>query len=361
MVRALRRGFDRGELTRLGACFGVVAALHVLGWGGLFIGGGGHAALLGLGGLAYTLGLRHAFDVDHIAAIDNTTRKLLHERQKPMAVGFFFSLGHSSVVLVVAVAIGLAVRALVTSMSNGSLLAIGSLIGTSVAGTFLIVIGLVNLVVLVGVARQYRRVRRGDYDEETLNEELAAGGLMTRIFGRLFGLIKKSWHMYLVGFLFGLGFDTASEVLFFGVSAAAAAQGSAFITLISFPVIFAAGMSLMDTTDGAFMAKAYGWAFSTPIRKVFYNLSVTALSVFVALFVGAVEVLNLLAQGLGLRGGVWGALRGLDFGTMGLVIVVAFVLTWLTAFVVFKVRRVEERWSAVVDERRQSRGSGRAA
>jgi nickel/cobalt transporter (NiCoT) family protein len=350
MITALRHSFDRGERRRLGALFGLVVLLHVVGWGLLLGYGIGHPALLGLGGLAYTFGLRHAFDADHISAIDNTTRKLLQARQKPVAVGFFFSLGHSSVVFLIAVALGLAVKALVDSVvtDGGQLRSIGGLVGTSVSGVFLVVIGFMNLLVLLDIVRVYRRMRVGAYDRSSLQEELVAGGLMTRIFGRLFAIVSRSWHMYPIGFLFGLGFDTASEVALLAISAGAAAQGLPFFAVLSLPLIFAAGMSLMDTADGAFMAKAYSWAFSNPVRKVFYNLTVTALSVFVALFVGVVELSQLLIGKLQLQGPVFDAIAGLDFNMMGFVIVVAFVATWLLAFAIFKLRRVEERWGELV-------------
>jgi high-affinity nickel-transport protein len=350
LSRSLGQAFDASERRRLGGLFSAVLMLHVLGWGLLIVFGIGHPALLGLGGLAYTFGLRHAFDADHISAIDNTTRKLLQERKRPVAVGFFFSLGHSTVVFLIAAILGFAVKTILQSVvsGNGELRNVGGLLGTSVSGVFLIVIGLLNLVILLDILRVYRRMRRGQYDRGSLHQELVAGGLMTRIFGRLFKVVSSSWHLYPIGFLFGLGFDTASEVALLAVSAGAAANGVPFMAVISLPLIFAAGMSLMDTADGAFMSKAYSWAFSNPIRKVFYNLTVTALSVFVALFVGMVELSQILVRILKLQGGVFSFIRGLDFGVLGFVIVAAFVLTWAAAFTVFKVRRVEERWSELV-------------
>jgi nickel/cobalt transporter (NiCoT) family protein len=350
VFQTVGRAFDRGERVRLGGFLGAVALLHVVGWGLLLAYGLGHPAFLGLGGLAYTFGLRHAFDADHIAAIDNTTRKLLQERRKPVGVGFFFSLGHSSVVLLIALLLALAVRWVVQGVvsDGGQLRSLGGLIGTSVSGGFLIVIGVVNLLVLLDIVRVYRRMRRGDYDQLALQRELVAGGLMTRVFGRLFRGISHSWQMYPIGFLFGLGFDTASEVALLAISAGAVAQGLPFLAIVSLPIIFAAGMSLMDTAAGAFMSKAYSWAFSNPIRKVFYNLTVTGLSVFVALFVGLVELSQILIQKLQLQGPPFDQVAGLDFGSMGFIIVGAFVVAWLGAFVVFKLRRVEERWGVLV-------------
>ncbi len=347
------QAFDPGERRRLAGFFGSVGLLHIVGWGLLLLYGASHPGFLALGGLAYTFGLRHAFDADHIAAIDNTTRKLLQTGKKPVGVGFFFSLGHSTVVFLIAVALGLAVKSIVQGVvgANGELRDIGGAVGTLVSGTFLVVIGIVNLAVLLDIVRVYRRMRRGEYDRESLEMELVAGGLMTRIFGRLFRVIEQSWQMYPIGFLFGLGFDTASEVALLAISAGAAAQGLPFTAVISLPLIFAAGMSLMDTTDGAFMSKAYSWAFASPIRKVFYNLTVTSLSVFVALFVGVVELLQILIDVLKLRGGIFDAIANFDlFGSAGFVIVAAFVLAWGAAFVIYKVRRIDERWGAAVDK-----------
>ena len=345
------KAFDRGELKRLGGFFGGVALLHLVGWGALLPYGLGHPAFLGLAAAAYLFGMRHAFDADHISAIDNTTRKLLADGRRPVGVGFFFSLGHSSVVFLIALLLGLAVKTVVDSVVSGSgeLRSLGGLVGTSVSGFFLVLIGILNLLVLVDILRVYRRMRSGTYDQSGLQHELVAGGLLTRLFGRVFRLVRESWHMYPIGFLFGLGFDTASEVALLAISAGAAAQHLPVITVLSLPVIFAAGMSLWDTADGAFMSKAYAWAFSNPIRKVFYNLTVTGLSVFVALFVGLVELAQIVIHQLNLRGQPFDAVAAVNFGVMGFVIVGAFVLTWVGAFAVFKFRRVEERWSAYLE------------
>jgi len=347
------RSFDRGERVRLGGFYGAVALLHVAGWGLLLGYGAQHPGFLALGGLAYTFGLRHAFDADHISAIDNTTRKLLQQNHKPVGVGFFFSLGHSTVVLLIAVALGLAVKSIVQGVvnGNGELRSIGGAVGTLVSGGFLVLIGIMNLLILLDIIRVYRKMRRGEYDRAGLETELVAGGLMTRLFGRMFRVVDQSWHMYPIGFLFGLGFDTASEVALLAISAGAAAQGLPFTAVISLPLIFAAGMSLMDTTDGAFMSKAYSWAFASPIRKVFYNLTVTSLSVFVALFVGVVELAQILIQVLGLHGAAFNAIANFDFiGKAGYVIVGAFVIAWAGAFAIYKVRRIDERWAALVDD-----------
>ncbi len=344
----LRGSFDSGERRRLAGFFGGVGLLHVAGWGLLFAVAAGQPTILALGGLAYTFGLRHAFDADHIAAIDNTTRKLLQDGRKPVGVGFFFSLGHSTVVFVIAAALGLTVKWIVDGVAGdgGQLRSIGGVLGTVVSGGFLVMIGVLNLVILLDILRVYRRLKAGGYDDKSLELDLTAGGLMSRIFGRLFRVIRHSWQMYPIGFLFGLGFDTASEVAILAISAGAAAKGLPFVAVIALPLIFAAGMSLMDTADGAFMAKAYSWAFTSPIRKVFYNLTMTSLSVFVALFIGMIELMQALIQAFDLKGGVFAAIAGFDLiGRAGYVVVAAFVVAWGAALLIYKARRIDERWS----------------
>src|ERR1700694_5215196 len=348
MIALVRDSFDSGERKRLAGFFGGVGILRLAGWGLLLVAAAGQPTILALGGLAYTFGLRHAFDADHISAIDNTTRKLLQDGRKPIGVGFFFSLGHSTVVFLVAVALGLAVKWIVDGVvgNGGQLRSIGGEVSTIVSGGFLVLIGLLNLLVLIDIIRVYRRLQAGGYDDSSLELDLTAGGGMSRVFGRLFRVIRHSWEMYPIGFLFGLGFDTASEVAILAISAGAAAKGVPFLAIIALPLIFAAGMSLMDTADGAFMAKAYSWAFTSPIRKVFYNLTMTSLSVFVALFVGVVELLQVLIQKFELTGGVFGAIAGFDLvGRAGYFIVAAFVVAWAAALLIYKVRRIDERWS----------------
>ena len=351
-VDTLSRSFDRGERRRLGGFYGAILLLHVLGFGCLLTYGLSNPSFLALGALAYSFGLRHAFDADHIAAIDNTTRKLLQQGRKPVGVGFFFSLGHSSVVFLIALALGFAVQSLVQGVVSGSgeLRSVGGAVGTTVSGTFLVLIGILNLVVLVGIAQVFLRMRQGRYDRRSLEHELVAGGVMSRIFGRLFRLVDHSWHMYPIGFLFGLGFDTASEVALLAVSAGAAARGLPFLAVVSLPLIFAAGMSLMDTTDGAFMSKAYAWAFTNPVRKVFYNLTITSLSVVVALVIGVMELLQIVVQRLDLQGQPWDAIGGFDFiGQAGFFIVGLFVVTWAVAVLVYRAGRVEERWGSMLE------------
>jgi high-affinity nickel-transport protein len=348
-VRSWRMTSMTSVSWRLSGLFGSVALLHLLGWGiMLVLVAPRYPLMLGLGGLAYIYGLRHAFDADHISAIDNTTRKLLQEGKKPLGVGFFFSLGHSTVVLLIAVALGFATQFVQANVvnQNGQLKSVAGLIGTGISGAFLLLIGILNLVILLDIIKLFRRMRAGDYDRQSLEHELVAGGVLTRLFGRLFRLIGHSWQMYLVGFLFGLGLDTASEISLFAISAGAAAQHLPLYALISLPLIFAAAMSLMDTADGAFMSRAYSWAFSNPVRKVFYNLTMTALSVFVALFIGLIEVAQIMAKTLNFRGALWEALKNLNFGIIGGIIVAAFIVSWAGAFLIYRGLHVEERWSS---------------
>ena len=297
---AWRRWFHdltRAEWRRLAGFGGGILLLHVLGWG-LFLAYSRHnPALAGLGTLAYTFGLRHAFDADHIAAIDNTTRKLLQQGKRPLGVGFFFSLGHSSIVF--GLAAGLAVAAKTVNSKLPSFQDWGGYVGAGVSGTFLWIIGVLNLVVLLDILRIFRDMRRGAYDEERLEQRLHDRGFMNRFFlGKLFRLVSKSWHMYPLGVLFGLGFDTATEVGLLAIAAGVATHHVPFLAVLSLPILFAAGMSLMDTADGAFMSHAYGWAFSNPVRKVYYNITVTSLSVAVALVIGTVELLQVAATKL---------------------------------------------------------------
>src|SRR5581483_6152121 len=281
-MRRWIRSLSRAERYRLAGFGGAIALLHLFGWGLFAYYSRTNVALAGLGTLAYTFGLRHAFDADHIAAIDNTTRSFLQRGKRSVGVGFFFSLGHSSVVF--ALTIGLAVGATTVKSHLPQLQGWGGVVGAGVSGTFLWIIGVLNLLVLLDIARAFRASRRGAVDEEELEARLLERGLMNRFFlARLGSRIRSSWHMYPLGFLFGLGFDTATEVGLLALAAGAATHQVPFLAVVSLPLLFAAGMSLMDTIDGAFMSHAYGWAFSNPIRKVYYNLTVTSLSVVVAL------------------------------------------------------------------------------
>jgi high-affinity nickel-transport protein len=303
---------------------------------------------VGLGITAYTLGLRHAFDADHIGAIDNTTRKLMADGQRPLSVGFWFSLGHSTIVFALGVAVVLGVRGLSGAVQDdGSALhrATG-LIGPLVSGTFLLVIGLLNLIILVSIVRIVRAMRRGELDEAALEAELDSRGLMTRFYARATRAVRKPWHMYPLGCLFGLGFDTATEVALLVLAGAGAAGGLPFYAILCLPILFAAGMALFDTIDGMFMNFAYGWAFSKPVRKIFYNLAITGLSVAVALLVGGIELLAVLAERLSLSGGVWDVVAGIDLNLIGYLVVGLFVATWALALAIWRFGHIEERWSA---------------
>jgi nickel/cobalt transporter (NiCoT) family protein len=301
--------------------------------------------LLGTAMLAYTFGLRHAFDADHIAAIDNVTRKLMQEGKRPVGVGFFFSLGHSTIVVLLSIAIAITATALQARFD--SFTAVGAVVGTLVSAFFLFAIAIANILVLISIYRTFRVVKNGGrFVEEDLDLMLSQRGFMGRILRRLFCLIERSWHMYPLGVLFGLGFDTATEVGLLGISATQAAQGMSIWSILVFPALFTAGMSLMDTTDGVLMLGAYGWAFMKPIRKLYYNLTITAVSVIVALVVGGLEVLNLIGDQLGLTdgGGFWGAIGAINdnFGLLGYIIVGIFVLSWLISFAVYRAKRYDE-------------------
>ena len=332
--------------SRLIAVFGAVGFLHVLGVTLLVLAAFRYPMMLGLGALAYSLGLRHAFDADHISAIDNTTRKLLQQGQKPVAVGFFFSLGHSTVVFVMAV--GLAVAARLISQGIENFRTVGSVLGTSISALFLYIIGIINLVILIDIIRIFRQMRRGQFDEKELDERLMARRLVNRLVGPLFKFVTRSWHVYPIGLLFGLGFDTATEVSLLAIGAGAASNGLPLYAIVALPILFAAGMSLMDSADGAFMAQAYSWAFSKPVRKVYYNLTITALSVVVALFIGTVEILSVLSGRFKWSGGFWDFVNGINFNTLGFIIVGMFIVIWVGALVIWKAAHIEERWSRKV-------------
>jgi high-affinity nickel-transport protein len=301
---------------------------------------------VGLGLTAYTLGMRHAFDADHISAIDNTTRKLMADGKKPMSVGFYFSLGHSSIVFALSFLFALGIRALNGQVESGGsgLHDVTGWIGTGVSGTFLYVIAGLNIVILVGILRVFRGLRSGTFDEAELEQQLNARGLMSRVFGRFTNAVREPWHMYPIGALFGLGFDTATEVGLLFLAAGAAGAGLPFYAILCLPILFAAGMSLLDSIDGACMNVAYGWAFSRPVRKLFYNIAVTALSIAVALVIGTIELAGLISQHLNARGAFWLWVQGIDINTLGFIIVGLFVLTWALALAIWRFAHIEERW-----------------
>jgi high-affinity nickel-transport protein len=348
MTRSLLHLFsDDGTNLRgrvIGICLLLVVA-NVAAWLWALTAFRDYPILLGTAALAYTFGLRHAFDADHIAAIDNVTRKLMQDGKHPVGVGFFFSLGHSTIV--VALSLAIAVTAAALQGSFESFKSIGSVIGTLVSACFLFAIALANIFVLIAIYRTFQSVRRGGrLVEEDLDLALANRGLMGRIFRRLFRVVERSWHMYPLGLLFGLGFDTATEVGVLGISATQAAQGLSIWSILVFPALFTAGMSLMDTADSILMLGAYGWAFVKPIRKLYYNLTITAVSVLVAVVVGGLQVLNLVGDQLGLTegGGFWGMIGAINdnFGALGYVIVGIFIVSWLVSFIVYRAKRYDE-------------------
>ena len=301
--------------------------------------------LLGTALLAYTFGLRHAVDADHIAAIDNVTRKLMQQGQRPVGVGFFFSLGHSAVVILMSLGIAFAAAAL-TSRFN-SFKEVGGVISTSVSALFLFAIAIFNIIVLMSIYRTFKAVKAGKpFVDDDFDMLLNNRGFLARLFRPLFRLVTKSWHMFPIGFLFGLGFDTATEVALFGISAVQASNGASFATIMVFPALFATGMTLIDTTDGVLMLGAYGWAFMKPVRKLYYNITITAVSVVVALVVGGLETLNLIGDQLGLTdgGGFWGAIGAINdnFGILGYIIIGIFLVAWLGSVAVYKLRGYDQ-------------------
>jgi high-affinity nickel-transport protein len=346
------RALTPAERRRAGGMFLTIAALHIIGFG-VFIAFvlPSHYRGLGIGvaALAYSLGLRHAFDADHIAAIDNTTRKLMSEGKRPLSIGFWFSLGHSTIVVAIGVGVVVAEKAVYGAVSNhnSSLQQFGGVFGTLVSATFLYLIALLNVIILAGIFRVFRAMRQGDYDEAELERQLNNRGLMSRIFGRWMKTIDKEWKIYPVGVVFGMGFDTATEVALLATTALLASKHLPFYSIMCLPILFTAGMCLMDTIDGMFMNFAYSWAFFNPVRKVYYNLAITGLSVSICFFIGTVEVLGLLPAELGgLHSAFWTYMAGFDINKAGFVIVGMFVACWLGALAYWKFGRVEERWGA---------------
>ncbi len=359
MLRVSFAGLSPNERLRVIGMYGTILALHALGFF-VFIAFVVPAHYKGLGigvsVLAYTLGLRHAFDADHISAIDNTTRKAMNERKgtdepRPLAYGYFFSLGHSTIVVAIGVGIIIAEKAVFGAVSNNNsgLEQFGGVFGTIVSAAFLFLIGLLNLVVLAGIAKVFRSMRRGNYDEAELERQLENRGFFYRFLGKWMKAIHKEWQMYPVGVVFGMGFDTATEVALLATTALYASRHIPWYAIICLPILFTAGMSLMDTTDGIFMNLAYGWAFFNPVRKVYYNLAITGLSVAICFFIGGIETLGLMPQefhGLSQHHGFWGFMYNFNINTAGFVIVGMFVVTWALAMAIWRYGRIEERWSA---------------
>ena len=352
----IRNSMSPPEWRRAGAMAAVIAGLHIIGFGLLLLvvapqhlklGAAGTFAI-GTGITAYTLGMRHAFDADHIAAIDNTTRKMMGEGKRPLSVGFFFSLGHSTIVFGLAFLLSVGVRALSGPVQDGGSTLHGatSVIGTTISGTFLYLIAILNILILVSIVRIFIDMRRGEYDEAQLEQQLNSRGLMNRVLGRHVNRISEPWQMYPLGMLFGLGFDTATEIALLVLAAGAGASGLPFYAILCLPILFAAGMSLLDTIDGSFMNFAYGWAFSKPVRKVYYNITITGLSVAVALFIGTVELVGLLTDKLGLHGSLVEWFENFNINTAGFVIVGMFVATWTLALVIWRFAKIEQKWTA---------------
>jgi len=354
------RSLSAGERRTVAAMGSAIAALHVLGFVALlaFVAPShpGQAGVLtiGLGVTAYTLGLRHAFDADHISAIDNTTRKLMAEGKRPLTVGFWFSLGHSTIVFGLTLLISIGVRLLDGPVgdAHSSFRQDTSSVGTAISGGFLYLIAAINIVILLGILEVFREMRSGRYDEAGLERQLDSRGLMNRFFGRLTKAVAKPRHMYPIGLLFGLGFDTASEVALLATAGGAGAAGLPWYAILCLPILFAAGMSLMDSIDGSFMSVAYGWALSKPVRKVFYNLAITALSVAVALVIGTIEIGGLISSELNLSGSFWNWLANVDINFLGFVIVALFAATWMVSLLIWRFGRIEERWSAHLQDAR---------
>ena len=361
----LRERLTPDEWRRMAAMFGFIAFLHIAGallmWkattgnyeladGSLF--GWGTAVL------AYTLGMRHAFDADHISAIDNTTRKLMSEGQRPLAVGFFFSLGHSSVVAGLAILLNFGIKAVGSQLKDedSSLHHYTGLIGLTVSGTFLMIIAILNLIILISIVGVFFKMRKGLYNEEELEKHLNSRGLLMRFFGPIARRIDKSWKMYPLGILFGLGFDTATEIGLLVLAGSSVIAGLPWWAIISLPLFFAGGMSLLDTIDGSFMNFAYGWAFSKPVRKVYYNIIITGLSVAVALFVGGLEILQVIAQQLNLSGPFWNYALDFNLNSAGYFIVAAFAVVWGIALLIWRFGRIEERWHNTAHAAQMARG-----
>ena len=374
-VDASRLARFRGSLTRrdrtsLGGMYGFIILLHVVGFGVLLgfvvpnhyqLGGDHPVFSIGVGILAYTFGLRHAFDADHIAAVDNTTRKLMADNaekeatgvarteiRKPLSVGFWFSLGHSTIVFALAFLLSLGVKALAGQVEsdNSELHSVTGVVGASVSGVFLWVLGILNLVVLFGILKVFREMRSGRYDEAQLEDHLNKRGFMNRFLGGLTKSVRKAWHIYPIGVLFGLGFDTATEVGLLVLAGGAAAFNLPFYAILVLPILFAAGMCLMDTTDGVFMNAAYGWAFAKPVRKVFYNITITSISVAVALIIGTIELVGVLADQAKIDSGPLSAIASIPLDYAGYAIVAFFFLAWITALAIWRFGRIEEKWSA---------------
>jgi high-affinity nickel-transport protein len=362
-LRGIRTALTGREWGRLAAMFGFILAVNVTGWAIFMLyvmphhldyrGEGGSRGLgvgMGVAITAWFLGFRHAFDADHISCIDNTTRKLMADGKRPLGTGFFFSFGHSTVIVAVGVGITIAARAVFGAMVDPSSAyeTAGGTIGTLLSAGFLYLIALLNLIVLAGILKVFREMRSGAYDERQLEAQLQARGLMYRFFGRFMKSINHTWQLYFVGLVFGIGFDTATEVVLLAATAYAAIQGLPYFAVLALPLLFSGGMMLFDTLDGAFMNVAYGWAFARPVRKVYYNLVITGLSIGAAFIIGTIEILGILTTEMRLRGAFWDAVANFNINVAGFCIAALFVLVWAAALIYWRFGKVEARWSSHV-------------
>jgi high-affinity nickel-transport protein len=367
-LKQFHGSLNRRDRSSLGGMLGFIVLLHVVGFGVLFglvvphhyhLGGDHPVFNVGVGVLAYTFGLRHAFDADHIAAVDNTTRKLLADniaraerdeakQPRPLSVGFWFSLGHSTIVFALAFLLSIGVKTLVGQVEDdgSGLHSATGIIGASVSGVFLWILGILNFAVLLGIIKIFREMRQGHYDEQALEEQLNKRGFMNRFLNGLTKSVRKAWHIYPVGVLFGLGFDTATEVGLLVLAGGAAAFSLPFYSILVLPILFAAGMCLMDTVDGVFMNVAYGWAFAKPVRKVFYNITITSISVAVALIIGTIELIGVVTDQANITSGPLAAIAGINLDYAGSGIVGLFFVSWLIAILVWRFGHIEEKWSA---------------
>jgi nickel/cobalt transporter (NiCoT) family protein len=356
-IAQLRHVLTPRDWRRVWGMSAVIVLLNIVGFGTfiLFVVPSHYKGLgIGVALTAYTLGLRHAFDADHISAIDNTTRKLMNDRmdrkgaKRPLSVGYYFSLGHSTIVIAIGAGIVIAEKVVYGAVSNNNsgLEQFGGVFGTIVSATFLYLIAALNIVILAGIIKIWRSMRQGTYDEAELERQLQNRGFFNRFFGKWMKSITKEWQMYPVGVVFGMGFDTATEVALLASTALLATESLPWYCIMCLPVLFTAGMSLMDTLDGIFMNGAYGWAFFNPVRKVYYNLSITGLSVAICFIIGTIEVLGLLPMELHMQGSFWSFMENFNINTAGFVIVGMFVLTWAVALLIWKVGKVEEKWGA---------------
>ncbi|SEI17404.1 HoxN/HupN/NixA family nickel/cobalt transporter [Tardiphaga sp. OK245] len=343
MIRTLFNDGADNLRGRIIAIYAILIPANVLAWIWALIAFRDQPVLLGTALLAYTFGLRHAVDADHIAAIDNVTRKLMQSGKRPLSVGLFFSLGHSTVVVVASIFVALAVSALQEKFADFK--EIGGLIGTSVSAFFLLVVAVANIFILVSVYRLFKAVKRGErFIDEDLNVLLSQRGVIGRMLRSVFAVISKSWHMYPLGILFGLGFDTATEIALLGISASQSADGMSMWSILVFPALFTAGMSLVDATDSVLMVRAYGWAFVKPIRKLYYNMIITLVSVIVALVIGGVEALGLIGRKLDLSGSFWDGIEALNenFGALGYLIIAIFILSWMISVIVYRIKGYDD-------------------